>query len=128
LLIAALACLANPLPAQPIDLCTDGPITLTIGSTEQVEISVASGTEIQVTLLSDCTNDPVNPPATNGVYCSGGAGNYLPSYISWETYTANDRRGQLPMLMPQTIDVSADDTFTISLDACPGTSVKIECI
>jgi hypothetical protein len=128
LLIAALACLANPLPAQPIDLCTDGPVTLTANGTTEVDITVAAGTQIQVTLMSDCTDDPINPPATNGVYCSGGAGNYSPNYIEWYTDTADQRDGQLPQNRGTTSVTNGDDEFRISLDACPGTIVKIECI
>jgi len=112
--------------AQPVDLCsqTNG-ITLQIGGTDEVEVSVPANTSIKVTIISDCETTPTNPPAYNGVFPSGGnpGTDYDSTPITWSTNYAGEHDGEWYV----GIDVWQDAVFTLTLDACLGTIVRIEC-
>jgi len=126
--ILALLPVFGALNAQPIDLCSyPNGIVLEIGGLEQIEVIVDANTTIDVILESDCTNTPSNPPANNGVYCTGDGSGYTTS-VTWSTWSSSDRTGQLPMDMGDISIGSDDEVITNSLDACPGTEVRLVCI
>jgi hypothetical protein len=90
-------------------------------------VVIDAGKTIKVELLSDCDEEK-DPEATNGVYCTGGAGNYTPTPNPLQWFTGTPTPDPLLPETKGTIYVSADDTFTISLDACEGTIVKLSCM
>lgn len=113
------------LHAQPVDLCSlPNGYQLTSGGTDQVTAVIDAGKTIKVELLSDCDEEK-DPEATNGVYCTGWAGNYTPTPNPLQWFTGTPIPDPLLPETKGTIYVSADDTFTISLDACEGTIVKL---
>jgi len=127
ILLATLMLLPNAghLYAQPIDLCSAGPIYLEMGVLQQVEVYVPADKYVKVTIIQDCTEDPEAPPANNGVYATGGTPSYgPPTYLEWDTYSADEHNGQLAGSIP----VDAADTFTLTLDACEGTKILVECV
>lgn len=125
LLLCVLGSIAS---GQPVDICNEpNGVLLIAGGIDQLDIKVPSGAKLVVEIVQDCDEDPILPPANNSVHCSGGGGNYQPSDVQWMTYTAQDRQGLLPQAQAARISISADDEFTISLDACLGTVVRIYC-
>jgi hypothetical protein len=115
---------AGILHAQPIDLCTDGPVTLTSGGLDQIVVNMPANSVIEVTMLSEC--DPERGVPSPGLVHYSGADAPSPD-ADWVSQANNSPPIPLGKTLGTAKIGASDVQFTVSLDACPGTQVIVKC-
>lgn len=116
---------AAPAFSQPvIDLCSSGSYLLQANGTSQVFIKIPAYRQVRVTLIWNC--DPPEPGAYCGVYfvdmTSGWqyAIQWYANFFPWGVQIPQKTLGQT--------QGSHGDLLLVTLDACAGSIVKIECV